>query len=1078
MQAERDHIKKMVLPRLREALEAHGISVHVTDLRWGVNTADEPEETREMKVLHVCLDAIRRDRPYFVGLLGKRYGWVPSAERMTRLCESLHDDDRMLVGDISGKSVTELEMLLGAIGSAKVLPHSFFFIRQDSDYDAIPPEFRNLYVDVDADAQIRINRLEARIRSVFAAERLDDHVLSYGFGWNADRQCVSGLEEFGELVYQALLKDILADQDSEQDECGFDAERRALLNFTGGKLDNFSGRKGLVEDLVHKLLSVDPLRPVAHNGYFLTGDSGSGKSAVFAKLYDLLSEMAAHDHKMVILAHAAGVTKDSCSVENMVARWTEELAVLPELDYPELDDTHNYTYSAFNNLLWQAVYYGYRPVILIDSYDSFLHAANDYYESDRVAQNLSFIPGNIPFVCTTLPGMVERYVDARPSYTLVALDRFTIDEANELVDRSLATATKELPQSVRNSLLSKCHVDGTQAYSSPFWLSMAIAMLDELGDDDFREINRRQFDRDDLKINSYLSQVVESMPVDVEGLFERFIELAAHYFPERLVKVTLVFSAISEGGLSEPEMELLSGDSWDELQFAGFAKWFRPFFRRSPVNKRWELTHDRLKACLMDRYGALASELRDRYINVLAERLETDDPDVLDEMLFQTLKQGNVRAFARIAAYIEEREGDFPVQKVVQWVPSKITLEQFGDFLATMVNAVMDNDSAMVEISRELRYFVESFTYMSFQADIRRGDCADMLERLLDLCTDARLNDGRYEKLSMFIGLWAAVDSLCQQLGFARMNQRNDAVYGRCMPVLRNVIDRCGARTIGYWPARQLMTIAYHYFNIPWQDLVELDPDERYAILDAEDGAYYKEMKRRMEGLLDIADVLVGVSERLREWVVRDLERAVKDRNGTKFLWSDVPAFERRIAAIKDRMPEPEPEPEPESEPETASVVHGCNDEVEPVAPVDAVVMSPLDEARVKFNKCVGRFIGGTGHDDYDELTGAAVALADMLVADGEPANAADLIERMAIMYAIHLENIPYYYQPKRYDGYTYHHDSRGGYYHDYKMNPYDTASLMIEWLDGHGHRDKAVCLRERFNPLMTTFYKFYTKQG
>ena len=43
------------------------------DLRWGITD----EQKSEGKVLPICLDEIQRCRPYFIGLLGERYGWVP-----------------------------------------------------------------------------------------------------------------------------------------------------------------------------------------------------------------------------------------------------------------------------------------------------------------------------------------------------------------------------------------------------------------------------------------------------------------------------------------------------------------------------------------------------------------------------------------------------------------------------------------------------------------------------------------------------------------------------------------------------------------------------------------------------------------------------------------------------------------------------------------------------------------------------------------------------------------------------------------------------------------------------------------
>ena len=43
------------------------------DLRWGVTE----EQARRGEVLPICLAEIERCRPYLIGLLGERYGWVP-----------------------------------------------------------------------------------------------------------------------------------------------------------------------------------------------------------------------------------------------------------------------------------------------------------------------------------------------------------------------------------------------------------------------------------------------------------------------------------------------------------------------------------------------------------------------------------------------------------------------------------------------------------------------------------------------------------------------------------------------------------------------------------------------------------------------------------------------------------------------------------------------------------------------------------------------------------------------------------------------------------------------------------------
>jgi len=73
MHAERDHLVLFVFPELKEKCRKHRINLIDVDLRWGVSEKD----AQDGKALDICLDEIDSCRPFFLGLLGHRYGWVP-----------------------------------------------------------------------------------------------------------------------------------------------------------------------------------------------------------------------------------------------------------------------------------------------------------------------------------------------------------------------------------------------------------------------------------------------------------------------------------------------------------------------------------------------------------------------------------------------------------------------------------------------------------------------------------------------------------------------------------------------------------------------------------------------------------------------------------------------------------------------------------------------------------------------------------------------------------------------------------------------------------------------------------------
>ena len=83
MQAERDALRDLVLPRVNEFAEKYGRAVEIIDLRWGVDTTSaESEAEQNEKVLRTCLDEIERSRPFFLALIGDRYGWTPPPKEM------------------------------------------------------------------------------------------------------------------------------------------------------------------------------------------------------------------------------------------------------------------------------------------------------------------------------------------------------------------------------------------------------------------------------------------------------------------------------------------------------------------------------------------------------------------------------------------------------------------------------------------------------------------------------------------------------------------------------------------------------------------------------------------------------------------------------------------------------------------------------------------------------------------------------------------------------------------------------------------------------------------------------------
>ena len=70
---ERDLLVRKVFPNLRAKLKDRFVELVDVDLRWGITV----QQAERGEVLPICLAEIDRARPFFVGMLGDRYGWIP-----------------------------------------------------------------------------------------------------------------------------------------------------------------------------------------------------------------------------------------------------------------------------------------------------------------------------------------------------------------------------------------------------------------------------------------------------------------------------------------------------------------------------------------------------------------------------------------------------------------------------------------------------------------------------------------------------------------------------------------------------------------------------------------------------------------------------------------------------------------------------------------------------------------------------------------------------------------------------------------------------------------------------------------
>lgn len=76
MKEERDYLIKKVFPELKQKAAERDVSLIDVDLRWGITE----EQARTGQVVDICFKEINNSIPFFIGIVGNRYGWCPKED--------------------------------------------------------------------------------------------------------------------------------------------------------------------------------------------------------------------------------------------------------------------------------------------------------------------------------------------------------------------------------------------------------------------------------------------------------------------------------------------------------------------------------------------------------------------------------------------------------------------------------------------------------------------------------------------------------------------------------------------------------------------------------------------------------------------------------------------------------------------------------------------------------------------------------------------------------------------------------------------------------------------------------------
>jgi tetratricopeptide (TPR) repeat protein len=470
MQAEREELVKRVFPQLRELCESRGVTWGEVDLRWGITD----EQKAEGKVLPICLAEIRECRPFFLGVLGERYGWVPE-----EIDEALIEREPWLA-EHPRRSVTELEIFHGVLWDPSMAEQAFFYFR-DPTYAERDPEFCERADALETERIGEAGALDRAERRRARLAALKDEIRASGLPVHENYPDPGS---FGQLVLKDLTEVIDRLFPAGSEPSPVEHERELHEAFARSRRGVYIERPEYFQRLdAHAAGTGAPL--------VVLGESGIGKSALLANWALRLRERdeIAMSHGELpgglMVMHFVGASPGSADWVGMLRRILAELDGFFELGL-EIPDEPAVLGAAFAEGLHRAAARG-RVVLVIDA----LNQLEDRDGAPDLVWLPPVIPENVRLVLTTLPGRPLDELRRRgwPTLKVGSLERH---ERERLIDSYLAQYTKTLageyvqeiasaPESA-HPLFLRAMLEELRLYGDHETLRQQIAQLLRAGD--------------------------------------------------------------------------------------------------------------------------------------------------------------------------------------------------------------------------------------------------------------------------------------------------------------------------------------------------------------------------------------------------------------------------------------------------------------------------------------------------------------------------------------------------------------------------------------------------------------------
>lgn len=584
-QEERSHLVKAVFPFLRTTCQQRGGSFTEIDLRWGISV----EDAISGRVVSICLEQIDLCRPYFIGMCGERYGWIPPkvlddwVQQFPFLAAHTEPDTRI--------SVTEMEVRYGTLLQPDAAQHAFFYFRRDG-YRPTAPEFVANAPFYPAESPESTKRVADLKRAIVDS--------------GLPTRTYSSVYEVGAMILQDLTRAIEHDMPLDSAPSEIEMARAAHRSFAETRRRVYVGKASLVDrmtTLVHH--DSTPILVLSSPGY--------GKSAFLA---NWITALAASDTvNAIVVYHFIGSSQESAVLSSMLLRLINEIKDVLGLDVEVPLDPLALIREFGNILDAAATTLADSPrklVLVLDGLD-FLENPAD--------RELSWLPTelapSIQIVGSCSDGGPVSRAAADRNWRTLEIAGLSTEARTELTRAYLDVFSKKLSDD------QMALVTSTAQTAQPLYLRALLEEIRLFGV--FEELSR--------EIARYAAAQT------VTALFALILERLEVDFKRDTVREFFTLIAVSRHGVTESELKILitaPPAEWIPLRIS----LAESLFSRSG---RLNFAHEYLKAGVQRRYLAQASEVnavRQRFVAYFGSQ-EPAQTRTMEELPFHLQQLGN-----------------------------------------------------------------------------------------------------------------------------------------------------------------------------------------------------------------------------------------------------------------------------------------------------------------------------------------------------------------------------------------------------------------------------------------------------